>query len=233
MNASASNCDGHVGRLLINTLELLDLVNEFHATDDSAKRNAIVVEEGQGCACRNVELSFVSVLQASTLAHAEHAALSVLHVEGFVFEFCLEHGSVSNGCLHSSALDVHAWDNAVNLRVTVSDFFAIRFTFKTLAKGKEVIAGLGSQVVIQFKHDLLSNAFTCDAHLGKLAPLVVIESVDLSLFSLILEVGGALFDLDRIIVQSPLNELLGAANVVAIVEHNQTLVLWVIVVYAL
>ena len=87
--------------------------------------------------------------------------------------------------------------------------------------------------MIQFKHDLLSDAFTCDAHVGKFAFLVVIESVDLSLFSHILEVSGALCDLVRIIVQSPLNELFRASNVVAIVEHNQTLVLWVFVVYAL
>ena len=73
-------------RLLIGGLKLLDELERAHALDHATEDHVLVVKEGQRGAHRHVELALVRVAQSVPLAHAEHADLGMLNVEGLVLE---------------------------------------------------------------------------------------------------------------------------------------------------
>jgi hypothetical protein len=125
VNSALADLDS-LGGSFVHGLHVFDHLNAAHSGDDSAKHDVFTVEEGEGSASRDVELGLVSVFQIVSLAHAEESNFSVLHVEGLVREL-----SVVERCegvrvlsLDFTHLDEHALDDAVNLRLSVTDKFA-------------------------------------------------------------------------------------------------------------
>lgn len=172
------------------------------------------------------------MLQALAFCHAEHAALRVLLVERLVLEFRLEDRPTS-GCLYTAALDEHAGHDAVEFGVSVGDFLAVGGALEPSAEGDEVLAGLGRQVAEEFKHDLLSHAFARDVHVSELAGGRGVKGIDLALDCDLFVMGRALLNLVSVVVQRPLRERLRRPDVVTVVQHDQALVLWVIVKHTL
>lgn len=79
-------------RLLVDQVHLLDEAEHAEAFDDAAEDHCLAVHEGERCAQRHVELAFVGVWDAASLAHAEEAGLCMLDVEGLVSKLTIELG---------------------------------------------------------------------------------------------------------------------------------------------
>lgn len=81
----SSRLNGHLlGRSLIYGLHLLNHLNGSHAVDDSSEDDILAVHEAKRSTGSDVELAFVSVGVASSLAHAHKTLFSVLHLERLV-----------------------------------------------------------------------------------------------------------------------------------------------------
>ena len=98
------------------------VLERTHAHNDATKDDVLVVKEGQWGTHANVELRLVSVAQAVSLAHSEHADFLVLDLERFVFESSSVDRGSELGCLawrDLAHLNEHAFDNAMHFSVHI------------------------------------------------------------------------------------------------------------------
>jgi len=84
------------------------------------------------------------VLETVSLAHAQEADFSVLDVEALIRELSTVEGGLGVRVLRLNLahLDEHAFHNAVNFRLGVTDGFSF-LILKLTAKGEEVITSFG------------------------------------------------------------------------------------------
>lgn len=79
--------------LLIDDVNLLHDLKGSHTRDNATEDNIFSVEEGKGSACCHIELAFVAVSIALSLAHTHQTHFGVLHMEAFISKFAVEHRS--------------------------------------------------------------------------------------------------------------------------------------------
>ena len=207
----------------VGGFELLDELESAHSHDNATKDHILVVKEGQWSTHGDVELRLVGVAQTVSLAHAEHADLLVLDLEGLILELATIDGGAHIGVLgwsNLAHLKVHALDDAVDFRASVADGFVI-WSLVAVAKSKEVGTGTWSEVVEELKVDGGLHAGEGKLELGVLASLGHVDHLAESC-------GGIALvdDVHRVVhvgksVEDVSCKLLSVADVFAVVEHDQ------------
>ena len=169
-----ANSHGHVGRLLVDAFQGVDLLHEVHALDNATEHHILVVHEAERCRGRHVELASVSVGQATSLAHAEKARLTVLNSKALIRELS------PLVAFYRTSLQEHSLNDAVDLRPSIGIVCLIDLNAR--AKAHEIFAGFRSQVIKELKDNLALDTFARDGHLDVLARLIRVNLICVGLF---------------------------------------------------
>lgn len=210
-----ANSHGHVGRLLVDAFQGVDLLQEVHALDDAPEHHILVVHEAERCRGCHVELASVSVGQATSLAHAEKARLTVLNTEALIRELS------PLVTFYRTCLQVHTLDDAVDLGSSVR--VVCLFDLNARAKVNEILAGFRSQVIKELKDNLALDTFARDGHLDVLALLTRIDLICVSPLRHLNPVHLSVRVRVRVIVEGPIAQSIRSADVVTIVQSHETL----------
>lgn len=117
------NC---LGRSFVHGLHVFNQLDAGHSRDNSAEHDVLTIEESERSASRDVELGLVSVFQIVSLAHAQKSNFGVLHVEALVRELAIVERckGIRVLSLDLTHLDEHAFDDAVDFRLSVTHEFS-------------------------------------------------------------------------------------------------------------
>ena len=210
-----ANSHGHVGGLLVDAFQSVDLPHEVHALNNATEHHILVVHEAERCSGRHVELASVSVGQATPLAHAEKARLTVLDSKALIGELS------PLVAFYRTSLQVHTLDDAVDLGPSVRIVCLIDLNAR--AKAHEILAGFRSQVIKELKDNLSLDTFARDGHLDVLALFVRVNLICVGPLRHLHPVFLSVRVRVRVIVQGPIAQSIRSADVVTIVQSHETL----------
>ena len=133
---------------------------------DTSEDYILVVKERKGSSGRNIELRLISMFKTVSLAHAEHSNFFMFDLEGFIFEFpSIEVAALFwvLGWFYSSTLDVHSFNDSVNLSVLVSELLTIS-SGMPLTECQEVCTCAWSNVMEQLEYNGLLTSLEVYVH---------------------------------------------------------------------